>query len=50
VTSPENITNGVRVQREVTVAFKISSVRVTSPDNITNGVRVQREVIDALKI
>jgi hypothetical protein len=42
VTSPESIANGVRVQRDVTVALKMKSIRVTSLDSIANGVRVQR--------
>jgi hypothetical protein len=31
VTSPENIANGVRVQKEVTVALKKDIIRMTSP-------------------
>jgi hypothetical protein len=50
VTSPNNIANGVKFQREVTFALKKESVRVTSPDNIANGVRVQREVTVGYKI
>jgi hypothetical protein len=49
VTTPEHITNGVRVQREVTVALQKESVRMTSPGNIANGVRIQRGVTFALK-
>jgi hypothetical protein len=41
---PDNIANGVRFQREVSVALIIESVRVTSPENITNGVKVQSNV------
>jgi hypothetical protein len=44
VTSPYSITNGVRIQKDVTVALKMKSIRVTSPDSIANGVRVQRDV------
>jgi hypothetical protein len=39
MTSRENIAYGVRVQRELTVALKIESVRMTSHENIANGVR-----------
>jgi hypothetical protein len=38
--------NGVRVQREVTVAIKIESIRVILPGNIENGVRVQTGKIE----
>jgi hypothetical protein len=44
VTSPDNIANDVRIQREVTVALKKESVKVTSLENIAKGVRLQREV------
>jgi hypothetical protein len=50
MTSPEKIANGVRVQREVTVALKKKqSIRMTSHKNIANGVRVQREATVAIK-
>jgi hypothetical protein len=42
VTSLDNIANGVRVQREITVALKKELIRVTSPDNTANGVKVQK--------
>jgi hypothetical protein len=50
VTCPDNIANGVRVLREVTVALQIELVSVTSPDIFANGVRVLREVTAVLKI
>jgi hypothetical protein len=37
VTSPENTANGVKVQKEVTVALIIKSDTVTSHDIISNG-------------
>jgi hypothetical protein len=37
VTSPDNIANGVRLKRKVTVALQIESVRVTSSENKKMG-------------
>jgi hypothetical protein len=49
VTAPDIIANGVRVQRQETLALKKESKRVTSPENIANGVRVQKEETLGLK-
>jgi hypothetical protein len=48
VTSPDNVANGMWVQKEVTFAIK-KLIKVTSLDNVANGIRVQSEVTFALK-
>jgi hypothetical protein len=42
VISPDNIANGLKVQREMTVSLKLVSVRLTSPINIANGLVFKR--------
>jgi hypothetical protein len=40
VTSPDDMANGIKFKREVTVALQMESARVISPENIANCVRI----------